>query len=93
MLSVEKQLMLKLDDIVDAGHGDDGKFAETAVDDNRLCVGVGNDSYPAVARKCVEVALNFVRKYEFSILWIERVKIPSRDTVTIPARLVPMWEL
>ena len=41
-------------------YSDDCKFAEMAVDNDWLCIGVGDDAYAAVPGEIVKLAFEFV---------------------------------
>ena len=45
--------------VVDAGNGDDSELSEVGVDDDGLCVGVGDDAYAALALEVGKVSLEF----------------------------------
>ena len=45
MMPFGKHFFFKFDNVVDACHGDNGKFAQVAVDYDWLCVRVGYHAY------------------------------------------------
>ena len=55
MMTLGEHLLFEPVDIVDARHGDDGEFAQVAVDNNRLCVSVTDHADAACPGKFVEL--------------------------------------
>jgi hypothetical protein len=44
-----EEVLLEFLYIIDLGYGDDGKFAQVRVDEDRLGVGIADDAYAGIA--------------------------------------------
>ena len=59
VVSLRQHLFFKSRDVVDTGNRYDGELAEMAIDNDGLCIGVGNHANSGIPFELVELVLEF----------------------------------